>query len=92
MGPGRRDGRPRRLHGGDGLRVYFCDPHAPWQKGTNENTNGLIRQFFPKGTEFADVSDEEVRRVQDLLNGRPREKLGWRTPAEAVVEVLSKAS
>ena len=75
-----------------GFRACFCDPHAPWQKGTNENTNGLIRQFFPKGTEFADVSDEEVRRVQDLLNGRSRETLGWRTPAEAVVEVLSKAS
>lgn len=72
-----------------GFKVYFCDPHSPWQKGTNENTNGLIRQFFPKGTEFADVSDEEVARVQDLLNGRPRETLGWRTPAEAVAEVLS---
>lgn len=75
-----------------GFKVYFCDPHSPWQKGTNENTNGLIRQFFPKGTEFADVSDERVREVQDLLNGRPRETLGWRTPAEAVAEVLSKES
>lgn len=75
-----------------GFRVYFCDPHSPWQRGTNENTNGLIRQFFPKGTEFADVSDEEVARAQDLLNGRPRETLGWKTPAEAVAEVLSKAS
>lgn len=75
-----------------GLRVYFCDPHSPWQKGTNENTNGLIRQFFPKGTEFSDVTDEEVRRVQDLLNGRPRETLGWRTPAEAIGELLSEAS
>ena len=75
-----------------GLRACFCDPHSPWQKGTNENTNGLIRQFFPKGTEFADVTDEEVRRVQDLLNGRPRETLGWRTPAEAIGELLSEAS
>jgi IS30 family transposase len=75
-----------------GFKVYFCDPHSPWQKGTNENTNGLIRQYFPKGTEFADVTDEEVRRVQDLLNGRPRETLGWRTPAEAIAEVLSEAS
>lgn len=75
-----------------GFRVYFCDPHAPWQRGTNENTNGLIRQFFPKGTEFADLGDGEVRRVQDLLNGRPRETLGWRTPAEAIAEVLSEAS
>lgn len=75
-----------------GFKVYFCDPHSPWQKGTNENTNGLIRQFFPKGTEFADVSDEEVKRVQDLLNGRPRETLGWKTPAEAISDVLSQAS
>lgn len=72
-----------------GLKVYFCDPHSPWQKGTNENTNGLIRQFFPKGTEFDAVAEEEVRRVQDLINGRPRETLGWRTPAEAMAEVLS---
>lgn len=75
-----------------GFKVYFCDPHSPWQKGTNENTNGLIRQFFPKGTEFADVTDEDVARAQDLLNGRPRETLGWKTPAEAVAEVLSRAS
>ena len=74
-----------------GIEVYFCDPHSPWQKGTNENTNGLIRQFFPKGTEFDAVSEEEVRRVQDLINGRPRQTLGWRTPAEAMAEVLSGA-
>ena len=74
-----------------GFRVYFCDPHSPWQRGTNENTNGLLRQFFPKGTEFADVADEEVREAQDLLNGRPRETLGWRTPAEALAEELAKA-
>lgn len=74
-----------------GFRVYFCDPHSPWQRGTNENTNGLLRQFFPKGTEFADVTDGEVREAQDLLNGRPRETLGWRTPAEALAEELAKA-
>ena len=74
-----------------GVRVYFCDPRSPWQKGANENTNGLIRQFFPKGTEFDEVTEEEVRRVQDLINGRPRETLGWRTPAEAMAEVLAGA-
>ena len=74
-----------------GFRACFCDPHSPWQRGTNENTNGLIRQFFPKGTEFADVTDEEVARVQDLPDGRPRETLGW-SPAEAVAELLSQAS
>lgn len=74
-----------------GFRVYFCDPHSPWQRGTNENANGPLRQFFPKGTEFADVTDEEVREAQDLLNGKPRETLGWRTPAEALAEGLAKA-
>lgn len=69
-----------------GFRVYFCDPHSPWQRGTNENANGLLRQFFPKGTEFADVTDGEVREAQDLLNGRPRETLGWRTPAEELAK------
>lgn len=81
-----------RFTGATGFRVFFCDPHSPWQKGTNENTNGLIRQYFPKGTEFSDVPPEEVRRVQDLLNSRPRETLGWRTPAEALARVLSEAS
>ena len=74
-----------------GFRVYFCDPRSPWQKGTNENTNGLLRQYFPKGTDFSAVTDEEVRAAQDQLNGRPRETLGWRTPAEALAEALSKA-
>lgn len=77
------------LTGATGARVFFCDPHSPWQKGTDENANGLVRQFFPKGTEFEGVPDDEVRRVQDLINGRPREALGWRTPAEAMAEVLS---
>lgn len=74
-----------------GFKVYFCDPHSPWQRGTNENTNGLIRQYFPKGTEFADVTDEEVKIMQDQMNGRPRETLGWKTPAEALAEELAKA-
>lgn len=74
-----------------GFRVYFCDPRSPWQKGTNENTNGLLRQYFPKGTDFSRVGDDEVREAQDQLNGRPRETLGWRTPAEALAEALSEA-
>ena len=73
-----------------GFRVYFCDPRSPWQRGTNENTNGLLRQYFPKGTDFSLVTDEEVRAAQDQLNGRPRETLGWRTPAEALAEYLSR--
>ena len=75
-----------------GFRVYFCDPRSPWQKGTNENTNGLLRQYFPKGTDFSRVGDDEVREAQDQLNGRPRETLGWRTPAEALAGGLSESS
>lgn len=73
-----------------GVKVYFADPHSPWQRGTNENANGLVRWFFPKGTDFTKVTDEEVARAQDLLNTRPRKTLGWRTPAEAYAEELRK--
>ena len=73
-----------------GVKVYFCDPHSPWQRGSNENTNGLIRDFFPKGTKFCDVTDKEVARVQELLNTRPRETLDWKTPQEAYLEYLYK--
>ena len=75
-----------------GVRVYFCDPHSPWQRGTNENTSGLIRDYFPKGTDFTKVTDEEVREMQDQLNGRPRETLGWKVPAEAFSELLTEAA
>ena len=63
-------------------KVYFADPHAPWQRGTNENFNGLLRQFFPKRTSFADLTQEEVEVVERLLNHRPRKCLGWKTPDE----------
>jgi IS30 family transposase len=70
------------------MKVYFADPYSPWQRGTNENTNGLIRQYFPKGTNFNDISADEIRKVQDLLNGRPRKSLDWKTPFEAMSELL----
>ena len=71
-----------------GVQFYFCQPHRPWQRGTNENTNGLIREFFPKGTNFSGVSEEEVERVFALINDRPRKVLGYRTASEAYREVL----
>jgi IS30 family transposase len=64
------------------LDVYFADPYASWQRGTNENTNGLLRQYFPKGTDFTRIGDDEVVRVEQSLNERPRKRLGYRTPAE----------
>lgn len=70
------------------MKVYFADPYSPWQRGTNENTNGLIRQYFPKGTDFNTVSDTQIRKVQNLLNGRPRKVLDWKSPFEAMNELL----
>jgi transposase, IS30 family len=65
-----------------GIQVYFADPHAPWQRGTNENTNGLIREFFPKRTDFCQHEEKEFSKVKMLLNNRPRKILGFRTPQE----------
>lgn len=73
------------------IAVYFCDPHAPWQRGTNENTNGLVRQFFPKGTDLSEVTEDEILHVENLLNGRPRKVLQFRTPDEAFTSYLSVA-
>lgn len=69
-----------------GIELYFADPGCPYQRGTNENTNGLIRQYFPKGTDFRDITHHEVREVENLLNNRPRACLGFRTPLEVFFE------
>jgi transposase, IS30 family len=75
-----------------GLPVYFCDPHSPWQRGSNENTNGLLRQYFPKGTDLSVHSRERLQAVADELNARPRKTLGWKTPAQALDGFLAAAA
>jgi IS30 family transposase len=70
------------------VKVYFCDPHSPWQRGTNENTNRLLRQYFPKRTALAGYSQTELNRVAQRLNTRPRKTLAYRTPADMLAKVL----
>ena len=81
-----------RLKIDTGLQVFFCDPQSPWQRGTNENTNGLLRQYFPKGTDLARHSPSDLAAVADALNSRPRKTLSWRTPAEVLNEHLGAAA
>jgi IS30 family transposase len=71
-----------------GIAIYFADPHSPWQRATNENTNGLLRQYFPRGTDISRWNAEDIQAVAAALNSRPRKTLGYKTPAEALNEYL----
>jgi transposase, IS30 family len=75
-----------------GIEIYFCDPHSPWQRGSNENTNGLLRQYFPKGTDLSVHSAEHLAYVADELNGRPRKRFGWANPTDRLNQLLSAAT
>jgi hypothetical protein len=86
QGPEMRDWKQVRVDAR--IDVYFCDPHAPWQRGSDENTNGLLRQYLPKGTDFSTLTEAELDAVADELNDRPRKRLGFANPTEQLTELL----
>ena len=83
------DRHDKELAQATGMRVYFCDPHSPWQKGSCENTNGLLRQFLPKGTDLSVHDQEALDSIADLMNNRPRQTLDWRSPYQAFAQCMA---
>ena len=83
------DRHDKELAQATGMRVYFCDPHSPWQKGSCENTNGLLRQFLPKGTDLSVHDQEALDSIADLMNNRPRQTLDWRAPYQAFAQCMA---
>lgn len=87
---GKEMARHQELEKRVGIRVYFADPHSPWQRPTNENANGLLRQYFPKGTDLSEYSQRHLTLVAEELNNRPRKSLGFRTPAEVMAQQVKE--
>ena len=89
---GKEMARHQRVTAATGIQVYFADPHAPWQRGSNENINGLLRQYLPKGTDLSQVTPQQLQAIQDELNDRPRERFGFYTPREQLAKLLETNS
>ena len=89
---GREMARHAQISFATGLQIYFCDPASPWQRGSNENTNGLLRQYFPKGGSVNEYTQDDLDVVAAEMNSRPRKTLGWETPAMALEKLLSEVS
>ncbi len=86
---GKEMARHKELAQATGMRVYFCDPHSPWKKGCCENSNGLLRQFLPKGTDLSVHDQEALDSIADLMNNRPRQTLDWRSPYQAFAQCMA---